>query len=127
MAKKINFSVTNEELFELETIAKKRGKKVVEIIRERYESGKKKESIKKKFDQISSHIESNKNEISNQIYRIFSALDMLVRQSTISNEILSSIIKGNLKDEEKLNAFQDLIYKKSDENSKKMKQIFFEN
>lgn len=127
MAKKINFSVTNEELFELENIAKKRSKKVVEIIRERYESGKKKESIKKKFDQISSHIESNKNEISNQIYRIFSALDMIVRQSTISNEILSSIIKGNLKDEEKLNAFQDLIYKKSDENSKKMKQIFFEN
>lgn len=127
MAKKINFSIKNDDLIELEKISKARGKKVVEVIRDRYEKGKKKENIELKFNKILAEFEKQKEEQSALFFRMFSAIEVLIKQSTFSNEVLFSILKGNLKEEEKLRAFQEMISQKSDENVNKIKTIFYGN
>lgn len=127
MAKKINFSIKNEDLLELENLSKLRGKKVVELIRERYEEGKKKEEIEQKFDKIISAISKNNEEQSILFFKMVSAIEILIKQTTFSNEVLGSILKGNLKDEDKLKSFYDLIAQKSDENVRKIKNLFFGN
>lgn len=127
MAKKINFSVKNEELIELEKISKQKGKKVVEIIRERYERGKKRERVEQKLNKIIDEFEKQKNEQTSLFFRLFSAVEILVKQNTISNEILTSILKGNLKEDEKIRSFQDIVSKKSEENIGKIKSIFYGN
>ena len=58
---------------------------------------------------------------------MFSAIEVLIKQSTFSNEVLFSILKGNLKEEEKLRAFQEMISQKSNENVNKIKTIFYGN
>ena len=127
MAKKINFSIKNDDLIELEKISKARGKKVVEVIRDRYEKGKKKENIELKFNKILAEFEKQKEEQSALFFRMFSAIEVLIKQSTFSNEVLFSILKGNLKEEEKLRSFQEMISQKSDENVNKIKTIFYGN
>lgn len=127
MAKKINFSIKNDDLIELEKISKVRGKKVVEVIRDRYEKGKKKENIELKFNKLLAEFEKQKEEQSALFFRMFSAIEVLIKQSTFSNEVLFSILKGNLKEEEKLRSFQEMIAQKSDENVNKIKTIFYGN
>lgn len=125
MSKKVNFSIKNDELNELEKIAKEKGKKVIEIIKMRYNKGKKIEKSNLKVATILREIKALKNEIDISKIKQFSAIEVLIRQNIFSNEVLKLVVKGNITEEEKYREFEKLVNQRSDEKIEKLKEIFF--
>lgn len=125
MSKKVNFSIKNDEFNELEKVAKEKGKKVIEIIKIRYNKGKKIEKSNNRINGIIREIKSLKNE--NDLARIkqFAAIEVLIRQNIFSNEVLNLIAKNSIKEEEKYREFEKLVNQKSEEKIDKMKEVFF--
>ena len=125
MAKKINFSIKNDDLKDIEKISKSSGKKVIKIIRERYELGKKNEDFIKKIDKLRKKIENIQRENEERIIKIYSLFEVVVRQNVFSNEILKLVLKSNKKDEE-LIQYETKIELKSDEKINKIRRIYYE-
>ena len=125
MAKKISFSVRNDDLDEMEKISKSTGKKVIEIIRERYELGKKSEDLSKKIHQLSKKISKIEKENDEKYIKIFSLFEVVIRQNVFSNEVLNSVLKGNRKEDD-LKNFEKIIETKSDEKISQIRRIYHE-
>lgn len=126
MSKKFNFSVKNDDYFEMELISKQTGKKILEIIRERYDRGKKIENIQKKYDELCHQIKILKQENQNFHFRLLTVLESISRQNMFSNEVLMSILKGN-KDEFEIQKFTEMVEKKSHDMNQKMRILYTEN
>ena len=109
----------------MEKISKSTGKKVIEIIRERYELGKKSEDFSKKIHQLSKNISKIEKENDEKYIKIFSLFEVVIRQNVFSNEVLNSVLKGNRKEDD-LKNFEKIIDTKSDEKINQIRRIYHE-
>lgn len=125
MSKKVNFSIKNDEFKELEKVANEKGKKVIEIIKMRYNKGKKIEKSNNRINSIIREIKSLKNENDLAKIKQFAAIEVLIRQNIFSNEVLNLVVKNSIKEEDKQKEFEILVSQKCEEKIDKLKEIFF--